>query len=51
MKNNLQTNPMIFKMVILVTCLMLATLYNKARAESGGGVGIKMAKVERVSGK
>ena len=31
MKNNLQTNPILFKMVLLVTCLMLVMLYNKSQ--------------------
>lgn len=32
MKNGLQINPMLFKMVVLVTCFMLAMLYNKSKA-------------------
>ena len=31
MKNNLQTNPILFKMVLLVTCFMLVMLYNKSQ--------------------
>ena len=34
MKNNLQTNPLLFKMLVLVTCFMLVILYNKAQAET-----------------
>jgi hypothetical protein len=32
MKNGLQTNPVMFKMILLVTCFMLAMLYNKSKA-------------------
>ena len=32
MKNNLHVNPILFKMILLVTCFMLAILYNKTRA-------------------
>ena len=32
MKNGLQMNPMLFKMVLLVTCFMLVMLYNKSKA-------------------
>ncbi len=32
MKNGLQTNPVMFKMIVLVTCFMLAMLYNKSKA-------------------
>ena len=31
MKNNLHSNPIIFKMIVLVTCFMLVMLYNKAK--------------------
>jgi hypothetical protein len=31
MKNNLHTNPLIFKMILLVTCFMLVMLYNKSK--------------------
>jgi len=32
MKNGLHFNPLIFKMVVLVTCFMLVMLYNKSKA-------------------
>ncbi len=32
MKNGLQINPMLFKMVVLVTCFMLVMFYNKSKA-------------------
>ena len=32
MKNNLHTNPLIFKLLVLVTCFMLVILYNKSQA-------------------
>lgn len=32
MKNDLQTNPILFKMVVLVTCFLMAILYNKSKA-------------------
>ena len=31
MKNGLHMNPLLFKMVILVTCFMLVMLYNKSK--------------------
>jgi hypothetical protein len=31
MKNNLHSNPLIFKMIVLVTCFMLVMLYNKSK--------------------
>jgi len=34
MKNNLHTNPLLFKLLVLVTCFMLVILYNKAQAET-----------------
>jgi hypothetical protein len=32
MKNGLHMNPLLFKMVVLVTCFMLVMLYNKSKA-------------------
>ncbi len=32
MKNGLQINPILFKIVVLVTCFMLAMLHNKSKA-------------------
>jgi len=32
MKNDLQSNPALFKIVILFTCFMLVLLYNKSKA-------------------
>ena len=32
MKNNLHTNPLLFKLIVLVTCFMLVILYNKSKA-------------------
>ena len=32
MKNGLPMNPMLFKMILLVTCFMLVMLYNKSKA-------------------
>lgn len=34
MKNNLQTNPLIFKLLVLITCFMVAILYNKSQASN-----------------
>jgi len=34
MKNNLQSNPMALKVIILITCFMLVMLYNKSKAGS-----------------
>ena len=34
MKNNLHTNPLLFKLLVFVTCFMLVILYNKAQAET-----------------
>lgn len=31
MRNGLHPNPVFFKMVLLVTCLMLVMLYNKSK--------------------
>ena len=39
MKNNLQTNPLVFKLLVLITCFMLTILYNKSRASSPWSVG------------
>ncbi|MFT3681329.1 MAG: hypothetical protein QM791_13715 [Ferruginibacter sp.] len=35
MKNGLHMNPLLFKMVVLVTCVMLTMLYNKSKAATG----------------
>lgn len=32
MRNNLQSNPIAFKIIILLTCFMLVMLYNKSKA-------------------
>ncbi len=32
MKNNFQTNPAIFKIIVLITCFMLVIIYNKSKA-------------------
>lgn len=32
MKNGLHTNPVLFKMILLVTCFMLVMIYNKSKA-------------------
>ena len=32
MKNGLHMNQLLFKMVVLVTCIMLVMLYNKSKA-------------------
>lgn len=32
MKNNLQASPLLFKMMVLVTCFMLVIIYNKSKA-------------------
>ncbi len=31
MKNGLPVNPLLFKMVVLITCFMLVMLYNKSK--------------------
>lgn len=33
MKNSLHTNPIMFKVVVLLTCFMLVMIYNKSKAE------------------
>ncbi|MEP6675407.1 MAG: hypothetical protein ABJA78_09630 [Ferruginibacter sp.] len=33
MKNSLHTNPLMFKIVILLTCFMLVMVYNKSKAQ------------------
>lgn len=38
MKNNLQTNPILFKMAVLITCFMLVILYNKSKAAEAPSV-------------
>lgn len=38
MKNGLHMNPLLFKMVVLVTCLMLVMFYNKSK---GADISIK----------
>ena len=43
MKNNLHVNPILFKMILLVTCFMLAILYNKTRAAALPGSLLKSA--------
>lgn len=32
MKNSLQTNPVILKIIVLVTCFMMAMFYNQSKA-------------------
>jgi hypothetical protein len=32
MKNSLHTNPILFKMMVLITCFMLAMFYSKSKA-------------------
>lgn len=32
MKNNLQTNPLLFKLLVLITCFMLVIFYNQSKA-------------------
>ena len=32
MKNGLHINPMMFKMILLITCFMLVMVYNKSKA-------------------
>lgn len=34
MKNKLHSTPLLFKMILLVTCFMLTILYNKSHAAS-----------------
>lgn len=34
MKNSLHTNPLMFKIVVLLTCFMLVMMYNKSKAQS-----------------
>ncbi|MDO9374436.1 MAG: hypothetical protein V4725_06330 [Bacteroidota bacterium] len=43
MKPNLQTNPLLLKCLVLVTCFMLAILYNKSQASSWPAVKSKVA--------
>lgn len=44
MKNGLQMNPMLFKMIVLVTCFMMVMLYNKSKA-----AGIRQTTVQVVA--
>ena len=37
MKNGLHFNPLLFKMVVLVTCFMLVMLYNKSKGADTAG--------------
>jgi hypothetical protein len=32
MRNSFQTNPVIFKIIVLITCFMLVLIYNKSKA-------------------
>ncbi len=34
MKNSLQTNPLLFKTIVLITCFMLVMFYNKSKASN-----------------
>ncbi len=45
MKNGLQMNPFLFKMVVLVTCMMLVMLYNKSK---GADVCVKKHNTQHV---
>jgi hypothetical protein len=36
MKNGMQINPVMFKMIVLVTCFMLVMIYNKSKAADCG---------------
>ncbi len=38
MKNGMHINPVLFKMVVLVTCFMLVMVYNKSKAADAGTV-------------
>ncbi|CAN5540633.1 hypothetical protein BH11BAC3_BH11BAC3_10500 [soil metagenome] len=38
MKNNIHTNPLLLKMVILITCFMLVMLYNESYAAKAAPV-------------
>lgn len=38
MKNGMHINPILFKMVVLVTCFMLVMVYNKSKATDSGTV-------------
>lgn len=39
MKNGLHMNPLLFKMVVLVTCFMLVMLYNKSKGADVAATG------------
>jgi hypothetical protein len=41
MKNGLQMNPFVFKMIVLVTCMMLVMLYNKSKAQGCMPTGVQ----------
>ena len=43
MKNGLHMNPLLFKMVVLVTCFMLVMLYNKSK---GADMAVKKIPVQ-----
>lgn len=34
MKNGLPVNPVLYKMVVLITCFLLVMLYNKSKAHN-----------------
>jgi hypothetical protein len=42
MKNGLPINPMLFKMMVLLTCFMLVMLYNKSKAADTGKTTIQV---------
>lgn len=43
MKHNLHTNPLLLKFLVLISCFMLAILYNKSQASSWPVVKSKVA--------
>jgi hypothetical protein len=43
MKNGLPINPLLFKMIVLVTCFMLVMFYNKSK---GADIAVKKIPVQ-----
>ena len=43
MKNGLHINPLLFKMMVLLTCFMLVMLHNKSKAAGSGQTTVHVA--------
>ena len=47
MKNSLHTNPLMFKIVVLLTCFMLVMIYNKSKAQTAPSAVTKQLLVKK----